>query len=1216
MLPLLLGAGRLLAAGAVRGAAAGAARSAVGKTVVDAAKKKAINKLTSKKTNISKEKLLGKPGALVKIGKKPSGLVKRNLSSSKGSKPSSEDIKESKKDKKKTFDPILKEVLKIKSKLIKIESFLQSNLDRDKNNLLRKRIQLSKEKAEAKEKQLESKKRSTLGKSAIGAIKPKGSLFDTILNFLTWTLFGSLANFAFTKLPEIIDMFKDISSGFNNIWKVIKTGIISLTTNFPRLIKRLAVISAKVFGGPAKFIGKLILKAGGLVKNLFFKAGKAVFNIIKEPLKRLLGPAATSALKGISQGVGSVVKRGVGKTATRLAAKIGGKGAAKVVAGAGNSLAKTAPAVFKRFKKISGIFKKVPVIGALIGIGIDLALGEKLDRALAGAAGASLGAAIGGAIGTGLIPIPVVGTAVGGFVGSAIGDWAGKKIYSNLKSKAFGEEKIERKSIGGMIGGFFSRLTGGNQRTVTTRATGVAKRSVAIRAKDTIRTPGQSQPIKEEVITEAQKYFGKGPSSRLVRISESFRSMSFVGDLLKMGIGIAMGSKFTRNDVKTAADSISSDIGFAIRGKLIKSFGLSEDDVGKFSESLSAWATDAIYNQLSSRRDDFVFRKDDMIESSGSSGGDGGGGGGGEGGDLGPIDPIKPGPMHQKGAQIAKNLMRLLGIKDYQAAGIVGNLIQESSLVPDRIQGPGMRRGPLKIDGVTGYSYPQWTSRDRQQAFADYMEKKGHDWRRKGATDELATGFLAQEFKGYMSNVFKNTKDAAAASNWVLKNYEKPADQGPREQKERAADSIAVLNKIGGGSTGSKQIGGGRDTFHRPQVGGGPVSGGNRPQVGGGSGGGTKGGISVTSNSNSGNKQLKPGKTYSYSALGPHHSDATSIRTYAGMKIGYPKDYGMGVLPNYMPSGPNGKIPLPVSGKVLIKEWHKGSGYGRTVVVETSLGKMQFSHLSKFGNFKVGDQLSAGTIIGIQGGSGATETSYAEHLHLNASKKGHEAFVNFITAGKAVTGSVESPGNEDSGNDQGVDSSETEPAGMSLEDMEKYSFDIRGDVARADILADPTYNVTGTQTVTQTQSTPTKPSTAPSGTAYDKFGRDPSKTPSKAQFEAAKAARERALSMGYAKGSVEYERMVAEATMNAPTMANIGPKGSMLPITQAISSNASYQKPAPVVLPLPQPTSSGGAVQTSASGASSPVSSAGSPSTFDSNFDIYKDVLHVSLYKG
>jgi len=155
-------------------------------------------------------------------------------------------------------------------------------------------------------------------------------------------------------------------------------------------------------------------------------------------------------------------------------------------------------------------------------------------------------------------------------------------------------------------------------------------------------------------------------------------------------------------------------------------------------------------------------------------------------------------PMITKGANIGKDLQNMLKIKDYQAAGIVGNLIQESSLVPDRKQGTGMQRGPLKLDGRTGYSLPQWTSIDRQQKFAKYMESKGFDWKNKGATLPLAIGFLAQEFKTYMSNVFTNTKDVGAASNWVLKNYEKPADQGPREQKERAHDSAKVLSAMGG----------------------------------------------------------------------------------------------------------------------------------------------------------------------------------------------------------------------------------------------------------------------------------------------------------------------------------------------------------------------------------------------------------------------------------
>ena len=193
-------------------------------------------------------------------------------------------------------------------------------------------------------------------------------------------------------------------------------------------------------------------------------------------------------------------------------------------------------------------------------------------------------------------------------------------------------------------------------------------------------------------------------------------------------------------------------------------------------------------------------------------------------------------------------------------------------------------------------------------------------------------------------------------------------------------------------------------------------------------------GISITSNGG-GNKQMLTGKTYGYKDLNPHHSTPGMDRVYKGVSTGEPKDYGMGVLPNYMPSGPHGKIPIPVSGKVLTKEWDKATGYGRTVIVETSLGKMQFSHLSKFGSFQVGDQLSAGTIVGVQGASGVTENSYkgAEHLHLNASKRGHEAFVNFITSGKATTGALSEDDKTDPSRSENSESVPEDP----FEAMEK-----------------------------------------------------------------------------------------------------------------------------------------------------------------------------------
>lgn len=167
-----------------------------------------------------------------------------------------------------------------------------------------------------------------------------------------------------------------------------------------------------------------------------------------------------------------------------------------------------------------------------------------------------------------------------------------------------------------------------------------------------------------------------------------------------------------------------------------------------------------------------------------------------------------------------------------------------------------------------------------------------------------------------------------------------------------------------------------------------------------------KGGeISLTSNGG-GNKRMEPGKTYSWRELNPHHSDEGRDRIYNGINVGYPKDYGVGKLPQFMPSGPNGNIPTPVSGKVLEVGKISGSGYGKSVVLQTRLGNMHYAHLSKIGEgVKKGGTVTAGKIVGVQGGDGDSgPNSYAEHLHLNASPKGHEAFVNFITSGKPTTG--------------------------------------------------------------------------------------------------------------------------------------------------------------------------------------------------------------------
>jgi hypothetical protein len=140
-----------------------------------------------------------------------------------------------------------------------------------------------------------------------------------------------------------------------------------------------------------------------------------------------------------------------------------------------------------------------------------------------------------------------------------------------------------------------------------------------------------------------------------------------------------------------------------------------------------------------------------------------------------------------KGAQIAKRLQKDLGLKDYQAAAVVGNLLNESSQInPAQIQNGGS--GLLKVDGKTGYGWAQWTFPARQRELYQLSQSMGVDPSKQPLTDEINYAMLVRELPRYDSGGrFRSSRNIEEASNWLLEQYFRPADRGPREQKERIA---------------------------------------------------------------------------------------------------------------------------------------------------------------------------------------------------------------------------------------------------------------------------------------------------------------------------------------------------------------------------------------------------------------------------------------------
>ena len=120
-------------------------------------------------------------------------------------------------------------------------------------------------KTKKREKELETKKpvkgigsniKSTLGEGF------------SIGNFFTMLLLGSVLNLLLRHKKTIFKMLEDVGEGLTNIWTALKFGIVSLTHNFPRAIKRLTKFGKGLFESkPVKMLGDTFKKLGTSLKK-------------------------------------------------------------------------------------------------------------------------------------------------------------------------------------------------------------------------------------------------------------------------------------------------------------------------------------------------------------------------------------------------------------------------------------------------------------------------------------------------------------------------------------------------------------------------------------------------------------------------------------------------------------------------------------------------------------------------------------------------------------------------------------------------------------------------------------------------------------------------------------------------------------------------------------------------------------------------------------
>lgn len=157
------------------------------------------------------------------------------------------------------------------------------------------------------------------------------------------------------------------------------------------------------------------------------------------------------------------------------------------------------------------------------------------------------------------------------------------------------------------------------------------------------------------------------------------------------------------------------------------------------------------------------------------------------------------------------NFFKNKGLTDYAVAGIMGNLYAESGLSQINLQNTGNTKlgmtdseYTLAVDNGSytnfikdsqGYGLAQWTYWSRKQNMYNFIKGKGKSIGDLTAQLEFLYHELSTSYKSQLTKI-NNAKSVLEASNVILIEFERPANQGASVQKTRANYGQKYYNKF------------------------------------------------------------------------------------------------------------------------------------------------------------------------------------------------------------------------------------------------------------------------------------------------------------------------------------------------------------------------------------------------------------------------------------
>lgn len=555
-------------------------------------------------------------------------------------------------------------------------------------------------------------------KKVLSIVKALKGIFD----FVSWFVTGTIDN-TFSGLHSVI-FGENLLERFLGFFKLL-VGLFG----FRYLLK------------PGKLFKDLsfVIKNGGKILEVFNTFRKAGIKESSKALLQTLPKTAEIFKRGLARGLGRGLLKVFGKGGVRILSKLLGpafKAVRNIVLGPIKAVAKTT-------------VKGIPIVGPLLDLGINLILGDPIDKAIVKAAGSALGMGLGGLIGS---AFPGPGTIVGGALGGLLGDWAGDKLYGWVKglfSKK--SDDVPQLAVGGIV-------------TQPTKA-----------------IIGEAGP--EAVIPLGQLYSGailSGPlgmlgSSIIGGVNAVLFSMGTIGNIIRP-FAQQLFAPFTK-EFGVSRFTFASNLGnttidsSAIDKKTKQPSDKQLEKIVGSNKQLTLIATKSStkktrYNSGNSVRELLADIFNNIMNLDTSAPGAGGPGG-------------RPGDVNTSGsfagsanAEKAFNYLKSKGLSPEQAAGLVGNFMQEA----------GVNIDPKITNSIGHKGIAQWDPDDRWPKLVRFARSKNLNPESLEAQLQFVWYELETGDGGLSLSTLKGAKTVKQAAHLFVKQYERsgegPGDHG------------------------------------------------------------------------------------------------------------------------------------------------------------------------------------------------------------------------------------------------------------------------------------------------------------------------------------------------------------------------------------------------------------------------------------------------------